>query len=138
MARQPWKAYGRYGTVGFELVLSIVIAWWVGHWLDSKLFPGRWYLTVVLTIGGVYAGFRALWRTAKRAEAEMERLDADEARERERRVDEAMVRDRLARVEREIDDAERAGADHARGGREGGGGGRESGGGGRESGGGDA
>ena len=103
VARQPWKSYGRYGTVGFELIFSIAIAWWVGHWLDSKFFPGKWYLTLVFTIGGVYTGFRALYKTGKRLEAEMEKLDAEEAREREERIDRAIVRHRLEQVEREID-----------------------------------
>lgn len=103
MAQQPWKAYGRYGTVGFELLLSIVIAWWVGHWLDSKFFPGKWYLTLLFTIGGVYTGFRALYKAAKKMEAEMEKLDEDEKRERDERIERALVRSKLERVEREID-----------------------------------
>src|SRR5258708_26574393 len=101
---QPWKAYGRYGTVGFELILSIAIAWYVGHWLDSKFFPGRWYLTLIFTLGGVYTGFRALWKTAKRMEAEMEAMDESERKEREERLDRAIVRRRLEQVEREIDE----------------------------------
>lgn len=103
MAQKPWKAYGRYGTVGFELILSIAVGWWVGHWLDSRFFPGKWYLTLAFTIGGTYTGFRALYKTAKRMEAEMEKLDAEEARDRDRRIDRAIVRQRLEQVEREID-----------------------------------
>jgi ATP synthase protein I len=104
---QPWKAVGRYGTVGFELILSIAIGWWVGHWLDSKFFPGRWYLTLAFTIGGVYTGFRALYKTAKKMEAEMERLDESERKERDARIDRAIVRRKLLAVEKEIDEQEK-------------------------------
>jgi hypothetical protein len=107
MAQQPWKAYGRYGTVGFELLLSIALGWWLGHWLDSKFFPGRWYLTLVFTIAGAYAGFRALFKAAKKMESDMEALDREEARERDRRIEKAMIRRKLEDVEREIDEAEK-------------------------------
>ena len=98
----PWKAYGRYGTVGLELILSIAIAWIVGHFLDAKFFPGKWYCTLVFTIGGVYTGFRALYKTAKRLERETEEMDREEAALRKKQLDEAIVRDKLDRVEKEI------------------------------------
>jgi hypothetical protein len=109
MATSPWRNIGRYGTVGFELILSMVIGYWVGHWLDQKLFPGRSWLTVVFTLGGVYAGFRALYKAAKQMTADAEKLDAEEAAEQKRLLDEALVRHKLDEVDREIerDDAEK-------------------------------
>lgn len=108
MAQQPWKAYGRYGTVGFELLLSIALGWWLGHWLDSKFFPGRWYLTLLFTLAGGYAGLRALFKAAKKMESDMEALDREEARERDRNIERAMIRKKLEEVEREIDEHDQA------------------------------
>jgi hypothetical protein len=77
MAREvkPWKEYGRYGSVGIELVMSIVFGYWGGHWLDGKIGGGRGYLTALGSIIGVYAGFRAIFMVAKHMEADIERME---------------------------------------------------------------
>jgi F0F1-type ATP synthase assembly protein I len=65
------KSYGRYGAVGFELILSIAIGYYIGHWLDGKL--GTRWLALVGFLVGCYAGFRALFRTAKQMQLDIER-----------------------------------------------------------------
>jgi F0F1-type ATP synthase assembly protein I len=77
MKPRAWKAYGRYGTVGLELVLSIVVGYLVGHWLDIKLGTGAW-LSWIGGIAGVYAGFRALFKAAKQMQHEAEEADRSE------------------------------------------------------------
>jgi len=103
----PWRNVGRYGTVGFELILSIVVGYWVGRWLDGRFFPGHSWLTIAFSLGGVYAGFRALYKAAQQMTADAERLDAEEAAEQKRRLDEALVRRKLAEVDRAIEEDER-------------------------------
>ena len=103
MAQSAWRNVGRYGTVGFELILSIVIGYWVGRWLDGRFFPDRSWMTIVFSLGGTYAGFRALWKAAKQMTADAERIDAEEAAEQKRLLDEALVRHRLEEVDREIE-----------------------------------
>jgi len=97
-----WKAYGRYGTVGLELVLSIAIAAIIGHYLDGKFFPGKLYLTIAFAIGGTYAGFRQLYKAAKRLERDTEKMDREEAKRRKEKLDLLTARRRLEEVEREI------------------------------------
>ena len=80
MKPRAWKAYGRYGTVGLELVLSMVVGYLLGHWLDGKLHTGGW-LTWIGAVGGVYAGFRALYKAAKMMQAEAERADREGERD---------------------------------------------------------
>lgn len=75
-----WKAYGRYSTVGLELVLSMVLGWALGHWLDGKIFGAHGYATAAGSIVGVYAGFRALWKASKLMQAEVEREDEAQAK----------------------------------------------------------
>jgi hypothetical protein len=75
---KPWKAYGRYGTVGIELVLSIMLGWYAGHWADVRWGGGRGWVTALGFVIGTYAGFRALFLTA----AKMQR-DIEEAERRE-------------------------------------------------------
>lgn len=87
--------------------MSIAIAWYVGQWLDAKFFPGKWYLTLLFTIGGVYTGFRALYKAAKRLERETEKMDEEEEKARKMRLDEAIVRRKLEQVEQQIDEEER-------------------------------
>lgn len=103
MAAGPWRNVGRYGTVGFELILSIVVGYCVGHWLDQKLLPGRSWLTIAFTLGGVYAGFRALYKAAEQLTADAERLDQEEAAEQKRLLDEALLREKLDEVDRDIE-----------------------------------
>jgi len=90
--------------VGLELILSIAIAWIVGHWLDAHFFPDKWYLTLLFTIGGVYTGFRAVYKAAKRLERDTEEMDRQELQARKKRLDEAIVHHKLERVEREDKD----------------------------------
>lgn len=65
------KAYGKYGAIGFELLFSIAIGYYLGHWADGKLGTGQW-LSLLGFIVGCYAGFKALWRAAKQMEKDVE------------------------------------------------------------------
>jgi ATP synthase protein I len=72
-----YESLGRYGTVGIELVISIGLGWWFGHWLDGKLGGGRGWFTAGGFAFGAFAGFRQLFIVARKrtreAEAEAER-----------------------------------------------------------------
>lgn len=95
---RPWKAYGRYGTVGIELVASVILGYLAGHWLDGK-FDTAW-ISIVGFILGTYAGFRSLFATAKKMQADIER---EERRERADAMEERERSDR-GRNGEEIDD----------------------------------
>jgi ATP synthase protein I len=79
--KQDWKGIGRYGTVGLELVLSVLLGLFGGQFLDRRLHTTPW-LTLVGVTYGVAAGIRGLYRAAVRATREAEELDR---REREKR-----------------------------------------------------
>jgi len=74
-----WKAYGRYSTVGLELVVSIAVGWALGRWLDGRFFGSHGYATFAGAVVGVYTGFRGLWKAAKMMQAEAEREDREQA-----------------------------------------------------------
>ncbi len=59
------KAFARIGAVGIELALSTVIGLLAGQWLDAKLSTEP-YLTLVGLLLGVIAGFRSLYRAARK------------------------------------------------------------------------
>ena len=79
--QQDWKGVGRYGTVGLELALSILVGLFGGQWLDKKLGT-HGILTLVGLAYGLAAGGRALYRALKSANQEAE---AEERAEREAR-----------------------------------------------------
>lgn len=81
--KQDWKGVGRYGTVGLELVLSVVLGLVVGRWLDQRFGTGGW-LTLLGVAYGVAAGVRALYRAAQEATREAEELDRREREERKK------------------------------------------------------
>jgi len=65
------KSFGRYGAVGFELLASIAVGYYLGHWLDGKL--GTHWIAPVGFLLGCYAGFRGLFLTAKQMQRDIER-----------------------------------------------------------------
>ncbi len=70
----PPKGYAVYSTVGLEFALSIFFGLFVGRWADGKLGTGS-KLALFGFFIGTAAGFRAIWRAAKRMQRDMERED---------------------------------------------------------------
>jgi F0F1-type ATP synthase assembly protein I len=85
--KQDWKAVGSYGTVGIEVVLSVLVGFIGGYWLDGKAGTSPW-LTLIGLAYGIAAAARALYRAARRATKEAEELDRREREERRRFRDE--------------------------------------------------
>jgi ATP synthase protein I len=74
MAAKGLKGYGRYGSLGLELLLSIAVGYYLGSWLDKKL-DTKWIAAVGFVLG-CYAGFRALFRAAKQMTKDIEHEEA--------------------------------------------------------------
>jgi ATP synthase protein I len=77
--QSDWKGLADYGTVGLDIVLSILVGFLGGRWLDGKLGAHGW-LTVLGFAFGVVAGFRSLYRAAMKMRKQAE---ADDERERQ-------------------------------------------------------
>jgi ATP synthase protein I len=60
-----------YSAGALEMGLSVVIGMTIGYWLDEVLGTAPWMALLWMTCGAV-AGFRSLWRLAKRMEREAE------------------------------------------------------------------
>jgi F0F1-type ATP synthase assembly protein I len=82
--QSAWKSTYRYGNIGLELVLSIVVGFLLGRWVDRHLLGGLGWGTAVGTLVGVYTGFRALFKLAKQARLEAEADDARAAADAEK------------------------------------------------------
>jgi len=80
--RSDLKGLGDYGTVGLDLVLSILVGFFGGRWLDGKLGTHGW-LTVIGFLLGSIAGFRSLYRAAVKMRKETEAEDEREQRTRQ-------------------------------------------------------
>ncbi len=78
--RDESKALGRYGTVGLDFVLSILLGFFGGRWLDGKL--GTHWIQLVGFFFGVAAGFRSIYDAAQRMRRDTE---SEDARDRARR-----------------------------------------------------
>ena len=73
---KPWNELGRYGGIGIELVLSILILGGIGHWLDQRYWRGHdWGMTVGFLLG-IAVGVRNLVRAAQRMQRDIEREEA--------------------------------------------------------------
>ena len=80
--RSDLKGLGDYGTVGLDLVLSILVGFFGGRWLDGKLGTQGW-LTLIGFVLGTIAGFRSLYRAAVKIRKETEAEDERERRTRD-------------------------------------------------------
>jgi F0F1-type ATP synthase assembly protein I len=73
---KAWKEFGRYGGVGIELVLAILILSGIGHWVDVRRGGGS---DLGMTIGfllGIVVGVRNLVRAARHMQKDIERAEA--------------------------------------------------------------
>ncbi len=75
MAR-PWNELGRYGGVGIDLVLAILLLGALGHWLDGRYWPGHDTGMIVGGLLGVAVAVRNLVRTAQRMQKDIEAAEA--------------------------------------------------------------
>ncbi len=79
MAR-PWNELGRYGGVGIDLVVAILLLGALGHWLDGRYWPGHDTGMIVGGLLGVAVGVRNLVRTAQRMQKDIEAAEAARSR----------------------------------------------------------
>jgi len=90
MAR-PWLEIGRYGSVGIELVLTILVLGGIGHWLDVRYWGGGGWGTAAGFVLGVAVAFRNLMRTATHMQRDIERAEARDPSAGRWNVDETWV-----------------------------------------------
>ncbi len=88
---KPWMEIGRYGSVGFELVLTILIPAAIGHWLDGRYWNHGDVGAGVGFVIGVAVGFRNLIRTANGMQRDIERAEAKDPDASRWTVDESWV-----------------------------------------------
>jgi ATP synthase protein I len=74
--KDEYKAIGSWGTLGLEIVLSIVIGYFGGHWLDERFGTGPW-----ISIGGFFIGCAAAGKSIHRTWKEMAEVTRREERE---------------------------------------------------------
>lgn len=71
------KGLGRYGTIGIEIVLCIMVGLFIGMKLDDYLHTGPW-LTLLWFGFGCAAGGKAVYRSWKTMQAAARREEAEE------------------------------------------------------------
>ena len=74
--KDEYKAVGSWGTLGLEIVLSVMFGLFGGRWLDGKLGTEPW-LTVLGFFFGCGAAVKSIMRTMK----EMKTITAREEKE---------------------------------------------------------
>lgn len=88
---RPWKDVARYGSVGIELVVTILIVSCLGHWLDGRWSLHGWGLSVGFLLG-VAVAFRNLVRVGGKMQRDIERAEARDPAGSRWTVDESWVR----------------------------------------------
>ncbi|MBV9947307.1 MAG: AtpZ/AtpI family protein [Myxococcales bacterium] len=90
-SRQAWKELGRYGGIGVELVVTILLLGWLGRWLDERYWGGHGWGMAAGFVLGVAVAVRNLLRTAARMQRDIERAEANDPEAGRWRVDEAWL-----------------------------------------------
>ncbi len=73
---KPYMKMARYGGVGIDLVLAILLLGALGHWLDGRYFPGHDYGMLTGGFLGVAVGVRSLVRAARGMQKDIEAEEA--------------------------------------------------------------
>jgi len=90
---KPWNELGRYGGVGIELVVAILLLAGIGHWLDGRYWGGRdWGMSAGFLLG-VAVGVRNLVRIAHRMQGDIERAEARDPQAKSWTVDTSWLHD---------------------------------------------
>jgi len=62
--------------MGLELGLSVVVGFLIGSWLDKWLGTEPYFL-LIFGIAGIIAGYRSIFRLAKRVKADSKKINKD-------------------------------------------------------------
>ena len=62
--KSSFSGIGSVGKIASGLVLSILVGFFLGNYLDGKLDSSPW-LTLLLTLFVIFAGFAWLYKSAK-------------------------------------------------------------------------
>ncbi len=62
---QMLRQFGKLSILGIQLVLSIMIGFGIGYWLDQQLGTKPW-LAMLFLVFGVCAGFLNIFREARK------------------------------------------------------------------------
>jgi hypothetical protein len=73
---KPYAELGRYGGVGIELILAMLILGGIGHWLDGRYLGGHDYGMFIGGALGVAVGVRTLVKAARRLQKDIEIAEA--------------------------------------------------------------
>jgi hypothetical protein len=114
---KPWKELGRYGGVGIELVLAILILAGLGHWLDERYWGGRIWGMAIGFLLGVAVGVRSLVRVAGQMQKDIDRAEALDPEAGRWTVDKSWLHESEASETTRNSDPEDAPTDGAKGGR---------------------
>ncbi|HYO97313.1 MAG TPA: AtpZ/AtpI family protein [Polyangiaceae bacterium] len=87
--QQYWKGLGGPATLGIEVVLGVAVGLLGGSWLDKKFGTSPW-LTLIGLAYGLAASGRAIYRALKQANRELEKLEEQERKAREKFDDEQL------------------------------------------------
>jgi ATP synthase protein I len=74
--KDEYKAVGSWGTLGLEIVLSVMVGFFGGRWIDERLGTSPW-----LSLLGFVAGCGAAGKAIHRTWREMQAVTAREERE---------------------------------------------------------
>ena len=74
MRGREWRDYGRYGTVGIELIVTMALGYYGGRYVDARIGAHGWVTFVGFGLG-VILGFRAIFAAGRQMQRDVERAE---------------------------------------------------------------
>lgn len=88
---KPYNELGRYGGVGIDLVVGMLVLGALGHWLDQRYWPGSDRGMITGGILGVVVAVRNLVLATRRMQRDIEQAEAKDPEGSRWTVDESWV-----------------------------------------------
>lgn len=110
LGRRDVSSFGSFGTIGLEIVLSVLVGFLGGRWLDGR-FGTTWIAYVGLAFGIAAAG-KSVWRGYRQAQAQVADEEREEAEARAKHLGRG-PRTSTGELLRQVDDALAAEDDNA-------------------------
>jgi putative Mn2+ efflux pump MntP len=77
---RAWRDYGRYGTVGIELIVTMALGYYGGRYLDARVRGHGWVTFIGFGLG-VIVGFRAIFAAGRHMQRDIERAEKEDREE---------------------------------------------------------
>ncbi len=77
--KQQYSAYVKYSTLGLQMIAAILIAAFIGNWIDGEMGNGKPIMTMIFMLVGVTTSIILLIRGVQKTEKDEEKTKKNDS-----------------------------------------------------------